>query len=236
MTGRAHPAPAEEKVADELVVRLAALDACAVSDALDRLGLPGAALGLTALAAPRRIAGRAVTVHLVDDRPGAAPGGRHLGTAAVDASGPGDVIVVAHHGRRHVAGWGGVLSAGARRNGVEGVVVHGACRDVDEARELDLPLYATTGVPVTARGRVVERAWNVPVDIADVPVYPGDLVIADASGVVFVPAAHAEEVLATAEAIVTKERAMVERVRAGHPMAEVMSADYETMLDGGARR
>lgn len=63
------------------------------------------------------------------------------------------------------------------------------------------------------------------------PVYPGDLVIADASGVVFVPAAHAEQVLATAEAIAAKERAMVERVRAGHAMADVMSADYETMLD-----
>lgn len=218
--------------ADETVSRLARLDACAVSDALDAMGLPGAALGLTALAAPRRIAGRAVTVDLVDDAPGAAVSGRHLGTAAVDASGPGDVIVVAHRGRTHVAGWGGVLSAGAKRNGVEGVVVHGACRDVDEACELDLPLYAATGVPVTARGRVVERAWNVPVDIADVPVYPGDLVIADASGVVFVPAAHAEQVLVIAEAIVARERAMVERVRSGHPMAEVMAADYEKMLDG----
>jgi 4-hydroxy-4-methyl-2-oxoglutarate aldolase len=230
MTGHADPDLVREKD-DQAVARLARLDACAVSDALDRLGLPGAALGLTALAAPRRIAGRAVTVDLVDDRPGAVTRGRHLGTAAVDASGPGDVIVVAHWGRTYVAGWGGVLSAGAKRNGVEGVVVDGACRDVDEARALDLPLYATTGVPVTARGRVVERAWNVPVDIAGVPVYPGDLVIADASGVVFVPSAHAEEVLTTAEAIAAKERAMVERVRAGHAMADVMSADYESMLD-----
>ncbi|MFJ9562826.1 RraA family protein [Streptomyces fuscichromogenes] len=221
----------EKREKDEAVARLARLDACAVSDALDSLGLPGAALGLTALSAPRRIAGRAVTVELVEPSAEAAGSGRHLGTAAVDAAGPGDVIVVAHAGRTHVAGWGGVLSSGARRNGVEGVVVHGACRDVDEARELDLPLYATTGVPVTARGRVVERAWNVPVDIAGVPVAPGDLVIADASGVVLVPAARAEEVLAKAEAITTKERAMVERVRAGHPMADVMSADYETMLD-----
>ncbi|WP_286249552.1 RraA family protein [Streptomyces graminofaciens] len=220
-----------EKGEDEAVVRLARLDTCAVSDALDKLGLPGAALGLTALAAPRRITGRAVTVDLVEQRSEVAGSGRHLGTAAVDASGPGDVIVVAHQGRTHAAGWGGVLSTGARCNGVEGVVVDGACRDVDEACELDLPLYATTGVPITARGRVVERAWNVPVDIVGVPVAPGDLVIADASGVVFVPSAHAERVLATAEAIAATERAMVERVRAGHAMADVMSADYETMLD-----
>ncbi|MER5509256.1 RraA family protein [Streptomyces sp. NPDC002766] len=221
----------ERRERDEAVARLARLDACAVSDALDSLGLAGAVLGLTALAAPRRIAGRAVTVELAEPSAEVAGSGRHLGTAAVDAAGPGDVIVVAHGGRTHAAGWGGVLSTGARRNGVEGVVVHGACRDVDEARELGLPLYATTGVPVTARGRVVERAWNVPVHIASVPVAPGDLVIADASGVVFVPDTRAEEVLATAEAIAAKERAMVERIRAGHAMADVMSTDYETMLD-----
>ncbi|MFG2024855.1 MULTISPECIES: RraA family protein [Streptomyces] len=234
MTSHAH---ATEETAvktigpDKALARLARLDACAVSDALDKLGLPGAALGLAALAAPRRITGRAVTIDLVEAGPGVVASGRHLGTAAVDASGPGDVIVVAHYGRTHAAGWGGVLSAGAKRNAVAGVVVHGACRDVDEARELDLPVYATAGVPVTARGRVLERAWNVPVDIAGVPVAPGDLVIADASGVVFVPAAHTEQVLSTAEAIAAKERAMVERVRAGHPMADVMSADYENMLD-----
>ncbi|MPY56053.1 RraA family protein [Streptomyces spongiae] len=231
MTSQAHPAPVREESEDEALARLARLDTCAVADALDKLGLSGAVLGLTALAAPRRIAGRAVTVDLVEQSPEVAGSGRHLGTAAVDASGPGDVIVVAHGGRTHAAGWGGVLSTGARRNGVEGVVVHGACRDVDEARELDLPLYAATGVPVTARGRVIERAWNVPVDVAGVPVTPGDLVIADASGVVFVAAAHAEEVLATAEAIAAKERAMVERIGAGHAVADVMSADYETMLD-----
>ncbi|QKZ16047.1 RraA family protein [Streptomyces chartreusis] len=231
MSGHTRPTPVQEKDGDEAVGRLARLDACAVSDALDKLGLPGATLGPTALAAPRRITGRAVTVDLVEDRPGITVSGRHLGTAAVDASGPGDVIVVAHHGRTRVAGWGGVLSTGAKRNGVEGVIVHGACRDVDEARALDLPLYATTAVPITARGRVRERAWNVPVDIAGFPVSPGDLVIADASGVVFIPAGQADEVLATAEAIAAKERAMIERVRAGHAMADVMSADYDTMLD-----
>jgi regulator of RNase E activity RraA len=214
--------------------RLARLDTCTVSDALDALGLTGAAPGLAALAAPGRITGRAVTVDLADaGSTTAVPGrhlGRHLGTAAIDTAGPGDVIVVAHHGRTHAAGWGGVLSRGAKRNGVSGVVIDGACRDVDEARELDLPVYARTAVPVTARGRVVERAWNVTVHIAGITVEPGDLVIADGSGVVFIPAAHADEVLATAETIAAKERAMTARVDAGEPMVAVMSADYEHML------
>lgn len=209
--------------------RLAALDTCAISDALDSLGLPGAALGLHAVAGGRRVAGTALTVDLVEAGTTTAP--RHLCTAAVDASGPGTVIVVAHHGRTHVAGWGGVLSAGAVTRGAEGVIVDGAVRDLDEARDFGLTLYAATSVPVTARTRVVERDWDIPIEIAGVTVEPGDYVLADGSGVVFVPHTRIDEVLSIAESIAAKEQQMLRRVRLGEPMATVMSADYETMLD-----
>jgi 4-hydroxy-4-methyl-2-oxoglutarate aldolase len=219
-----------QPAADDRVPRLRALDTCAVSDALDALGLDGALLGLHSVTGRHRLAGRAVTIDLVEAGQVESP--RHLGTAAIDASGPGDVLVVAHHGRTNVSGWGGVLSNGARRAGLEGVVVDGAVRDVDEATDLGLPVFALTGVPVTARGRVVERAWNVDVELAGVPVSPGDYVLADGSGVVVVPAAEIEAVLAKAEAVAAKERAMVAKVREGLPMVDVMGADYENLLKG----
>jgi regulator of RNase E activity RraA len=173
---------------DPVALRLSRLDACAVSDALDALSLPGAALGLHAVSAPRLVAGPVITVDLTEagthsaDSPASPAPRRHLGTAAVDAASPGDVIVVAHHGRADVAGWGGVLSAGASRKGVAGVIADGAVRDVDQAARYGLPVYATAAVPRTARGRVTERAWNVPVTTADVVVRSGDYVIADGSG------------------------------------------------------
>lgn len=207
---------------------LAALDSCAVSDALDSLGVPGAALGIHAVANGRRIAGTAITVDLVEAGTTTAP--RHLCTAAVDASGPGTVIVVAHHGRTRVAGWGGVLSAGAVANHVEGVVVDGAVRDLDEATQFGLTLYASTSVPVTARTRVVERDWNVPVQISGITCCPGDYILADGSGVVVVSQDDIDQVLVAAERIVAKEAEMLRRVRQGDPLASVMSADYETML------
>jgi 4-hydroxy-4-methyl-2-oxoglutarate aldolase len=221
------------KHSDEVrLERLRALDTCAVSDALDSLEHPGAVVGITSLSVPRRVAGRAVTVSLIEADGSSAP--RHLGTAAVDASGPGSVIVVAHAGRLHVAGWGGVLSAGAVAAGVEAVVVDGAVRDLDEAVELALPLYAAASVPITARGRIIEREWGVPINFAGVEVAPGDYVIADRSGVVFVPHGIVDEVLVRAEKIVARERAMVQAARGGAPMIEVMTADYETMLTKGA--
>lgn len=215
---------------DRMLKRLAELDTCCVSDALDSLGLPGAALELGAVSAPKRIVGHAVTVDLAPASEGVSSP-RHLCTAAVDAAGPGEVIVIAHHGRIDCAGWGGILSGGASRNGVEGVVIDGACRDVDESAALGLTVFARAGVPTTARRRVVERDWNVPVEIAGVPVSPGDLVIADGSGVVFIPQEHADEVLAVAERLSRREALMLEKVRQGLPMEEIMGASYEAALE-----
>lgn len=214
----------------DLIARLAKLDTCALSDALDSLGIVGVALELAALSSSRRIAGRAVTVTLGPTDGRTAP--RHLGTAAVEAGGPGSIIVVQHNGRTDVAGWGGVLSLGAKIKGVEGVIIDGACRDVDEAREMDFPVYARVSVPRTARGRVIEYAWNEPVTVCDVNVAPSDYVLADGSGVVFVPAAAAGHAVALAEKIVRKERLMAKAVRQGAPISQVMGANYEEMLKG----
>jgi 4-hydroxy-4-methyl-2-oxoglutarate aldolase len=213
---------------DNLVRRLSNLDTCAVSDALDRLQLTGVVLGLRPLTVLRRVAGRVLTTELgpADGRKSI----RHLGTAAVDAARPGDVIVMAHKGRLDAAGWGGLLSLGAVKKGVAGVIVDGAARDIDESRELDLPVFARAAVPLTARGRVLEYNWNQKVQVGNVEVSPGDLVLADGSGVVFVAADQAERVLAAAEEIAARERAMAEGVRAGKPMADVMGANYENLL------
>jgi 4-hydroxy-4-methyl-2-oxoglutarate aldolase len=221
-------------VQESLIERFKKLDTGAVSDALDRLELRGAVASLRALSEPKRIAGIAITVQL--DRDNGTAARRHLCTAAVDASGPGNVIVIAHNGRTDVAGWGGILSLGAVERKVEGVVIDGACRDLDESRDLKLPLYGRAAVPVTARGRIVETAWNEPVMIDGCKVSPGDLVIADASGVVFVPRESAAEVIEIAEQVMMRERAMSDAVRAGKPMVEVMGAKYETMLQKKADR
>lgn len=204
-----------------IATRLPGVDTCAVSDALDRLGLPGVVLGLSPLGAPgRRIAGRVVTVAVGprrDDTPRP-----HLGAQAIAAAAPGEVIVVDHRGRLDVSAWGGILSLAASMRGVAGVVVDGACRDLDDARELGFPVFARAGVPVTARGRIIEESWNEPVTIGGIPVAPGDYVVADASGVAFLPRERAEEVLSLAEAIVARESAMAAAVRAGASIVEVM--------------
>jgi 4-hydroxy-4-methyl-2-oxoglutarate aldolase len=216
-------------MSDTLATRLARLDTCGVSDALDRLGLQGAVLGLKPMWPCPRIAGQVITVRLRKAEPGEhAP--RHLGTAAIEAGGPGSVIVIEHHSRDDAAGWGGILSLAARLKGVEGVIVDGTCRDVDDSRDAEFPVYARAATPMTARGRILEDSMGEPIRVGGLTVNPGDYVIADWSGAVFISAARAEEVIATAESLAEREAQMAAAVRAGRSVVEVMGANYESML------
>jgi 4-hydroxy-4-methyl-2-oxoglutarate aldolase len=214
---------------DDVVSLLNAVDTCAVSDALDKLGLTGAVSGLQRLTTDRRIAGRVVTVKLERDDGGPRPA-RHLGTAAVEAAQPGDVIVVEQRTGIDAAGWGGNLALGAKLRGVAGVVVEGPARDVDECRAHDLALFARTATARTARGRIVEAGTNVPITVGDVAVSPGDYVIADGSAVVFVASAELDRVLAAARDIAAQEQTMAEALVKGAPISQVMGTRYETML------
>lgn len=205
---------------DDLVGRLARLDTCAVSDALDHHKLAGATLGIRPLWPCGRIAGRAVTVKVGPNRGG--PPAAHLATSAIEAAAAGDVIVVDNAGRVDVSSWGDILSNACRTKGIAAVVIDGACRDIDGSRDAGFPVFGRAVVPVTARGRVVQESFNEPVDFGGVRVRPGDLVIADGSGVVFVDQGRAEEIIGTAERLAAKENAMIEAVRAGRSVVEVM--------------
>jgi 4-hydroxy-4-methyl-2-oxoglutarate aldolase len=208
--------------------RLARLDTCVLSDALDRLGLSGVVTGIHRLSTDRAIAGRILTVKL--ERPNGRVPDRHNCTAAIEAAQPGDVIVIEQRALPEGAGWGGILSFAAKLRNVAGVIVEGPCRDIDESKSVDFPVYGRSAAPLTARGRVIETGFNVPVQIGNVTVAPGDWVLADGSGIAFLAAANAERILATAEELAAKERAMIAAIRAGTPVSKVMAGNYERML------
>ena len=215
--------------ATDFVERLKQLDCCAVSDALDKLGLAGAVTGIAQLSTSRRIAGRILTVKLgVGEPPPGKP--RHVSTTAIEAAQPGDIIVVEQHSGVNAASWGGILTLGAKLRGVAGAIADGPVRDIDESRQLDFPVFGTSVTTFTARGRIVELATGEPITIRGIRVKPGDYVIADGSGVVFIAAENIERVLDTAEEIFAREAAMAQALREGKPITEVMGANYENML------
>jgi 4-hydroxy-4-methyl-2-oxoglutarate aldolase len=227
--------PSDARETAEQVRRLSRLDCCAVSDALDKLGLRDRVVsGLEQRSTQQRIVGRVVTCRLLEHAhappvaPGASP--RHLGTTAIEVAQPGDVIVVEQTTGIDAGSWGGILTLGAKLRGIAGVIADGPVRDIDEARSYEFPVYCRSLTARTARGRVAEVATNSRVTIGAVTVDPGDLVIADASGVAFIPAAEATRVLEAAESIAEREAWMAKALLDGKPIGEVMGASYEHML------
>jgi regulator of RNase E activity RraA len=206
---------------DPVLERLRRLDACAISDALDTLGLPGATVGVRPLwDVPGVIAGRARTVTAgprVADQPA-----DHIAAAAIEAASDEDVLVIANSGRVDVSCFGGILTLAAKRRGVTGVVIDGACRDIAESEQHEFPVFGRAVVPVSARGRIVQLAMDEPVEFAGVTVDAGDYVLADRNGVVFVGAADAVAVIALAERIIDRENRIAAAVNGGQPVTEVM--------------
>jgi 4-hydroxy-4-methyl-2-oxoglutarate aldolase len=200
-----------------------------VSDAMDKVGVRGAVIGIRPMYDCPKIVGRAVTIKVA--AAGTVKPKSHMGVNAIDAAGAGDIIIIDNRGDLFNNCWGEILSMGAKMKGVSGVVVDGAARDIDACKEFEFPVYARGTVPITARGRIMEESVNTMVRIGDVQVNPGDIVLADINGVVIVPVEKLDEVLGAAEDILTKEEAMIADLRKGISMVEVdRSSAYETML------
>lgn len=218
---------------NDLSNTLKKFDSGLVSDALDKLGMKGAVAGLSQLTVCRPIAGRVITVKLRPPKPNEAPT-RHLGAGAIVAASAGDIIVVEHDGRMDCAGWGGLLARGAAHKNIGGIIVDGAVRDVDECATFDMPVFARGATPMTARGRAIEHSFNEPICIAGITVSPGDLVLADGTGVVFLAAAEAVRILDVAEQLYNREEALGREIDSGRPIDAVMNTKYEDMLKSEA--
>ena len=188
-----------------LVAEFAETVTAHLSDSMERLYAAGAQL--RPMHGGGVLAGPAFTVKT-------APGDNLLVHKALDMASPGDVIVVDAGGFADCAIVGEIMTRWAARRGIAGVVIGGAIRDSAEIRAGRFPVYACG---VTHRGPYKNGPGeiNVPVVIAGMPVNPGDIIVGDADGVVAVPLAIAERVLASAKAVREKETVVMQHIEAG---------------------
>jgi regulator of RNase E activity RraA len=198
-----------------LLQGFAALPSSTISDALDRLGLPGSVDGLKPMSAGMRIAGQAVTLAYLPVGPAGGTVGDFLHLAEA-----GDVIVIDNRGRLDCTVWGNILTEAAKAKGIAATVIEGVNRDVGESREIGYPIWSRAAHMRTGKDRVALAATNVPVVLGHVRVDPGDLVCADDNGVVVVPQTVAARILEVARSIEVKEDAILLDLRAGVDLAE----------------
>jgi regulator of RNase E activity RraA len=129
---------------------------------------------------------------------------------------PGDVVVI--DGVAGVSNMGGISSQTGKRSGEEGAIVWGGVRDVAHSRSVGYPMWSTEVTPVTGKWRIQTVEINGDIEIGDVRVSPGDLVLADDTGVCFVPASRAVEVLEMARVKSAAEEAKCAAIDAGVPV------------------
>ena len=205
---------------DATLTALASLDTNTVSDALDFMGLPGATYGLRPLWNCPKIVGRASTIQL-GPKTGTAPT-VHLISPVIASITTYDRILVITGGTEGISCWGDILANAAKMKGIRGSVIDGMSRDIEGSESIDYPVYGRGLTMISARNRLVQIASGTPIIVAGVTVHEDDYVIADRCGTVFVPAAKINEVLALAQRIASRQDGMVQAVRAGQSVEDVM--------------
>ncbi len=203
-------------IRDELVEAFKALDTASVSDAMDKIGIPAGCHGIKPVVTGVKFAGRAYTVKY------RACGVVERGTVGdfLDDVPAGDVIVIDNGGRTDCTIWGDIMTTLAHHKGVAGTVIDGVCRDVPKIRELGYPIFTRDYYMMTGKDRIEIEAVNVPVTVSQRQVRPGDIVVADDSGVVIVPASKAEDVLKIALEIEHAEQEILKRIAQGRTLRE----------------
>ncbi|WP_119392546.1 RraA family protein [Taklimakanibacter lacteus] len=200
-----------------------------VSDILDSLGLRAAVAGsfMKPLQSGKTMVGTAVTVRSIPERKTPTQGYADKDFIKMSTresyylGEPGDVLICDFGGNLDVSNMGGQSCTVAKSMGFVGAVVNGAVRDVSTIRSLEYPVWSSGVTPITGKFRMEAVELNGPVTVHDVAVYPGDLVVADDSGVCFIPLEHVETVLAKVKSVEAEEATMRDLINSRRPLDEL---------------
>ncbi|EEG09638.1 RraA family protein [Pseudogulbenkiania ferrooxidans] len=210
----------------ELVALFQGLDTPGVSDAMDKLGLPGQCLGVMPLDNYKQVVvGPAFTVKYVSASTPAGTVGDFIDDVAA-----GDVVVIDNDGRTDCTVWGDIMTQYAGSRKIAATVIDGVCRDVSKALGDGYPLFTMGRFMRTGKDRVQVEAVNGTVSIGTARVSARDIVVADANGVVVVPRDRAREVAELARKIETVEAEIRNQIAQGKTLSEAREAlGYHTL-------
>lgn len=171
-----------------------------------------------------RICGQAVTSFNY-------PGDNLMLHVAANLAEAGDVVVATNGGSAQGALWGDVITHYAQTKGLAGAVIDGAARDSDRLREMGFPVFSTA-VSVSHPEKRGPGSVNVPMVVAGVTVYPGDLIVADGDGVLAVSPKDLGAALDNAEARLAKEQEFRTELEAGNSMYNILGLEAELIKAG----
>jgi len=202
------------------------------ADAMDELGIAPGAIGASMLKPTipgSTMVGPALTVRNVlqraDPLAGARAGVNRMGEfEAHNLASPGDVLVI--QGVANISNMGGISALTGKRQGEAGAVVMGGIRDIAHSRMVGFPLWSSEVSPVTGKWRIETVEINGSVQIGEMRVEPGDLVVADDSGVCFIPRDYILEVLELVEKKAKAEDIRCKAIVGGVAVPEISRSTY----------
>ena len=207
------------------VERFLALGECTslISDVMDELGIPSGTIGASILKPTlpgKLVVGPALTVRNIRQRSDPLRAGTHVNRMAEfeahNLAEDGDVLVIS--GVSGMSNMGGISSYTGQRQGERGAIVMGGVRDVRHSRSIGYPVWASEITPVTGKWRLETVEINGEIQMADVRVNPGDLVVADDTGVCFIPRVDIMRVLELCEKKKNAENKRIEAITQGVPV------------------
>jgi len=133
---------------------------------------------------------------------------------AIEAAGPGDVLVVDHEASMTDGPFGDIMAEACRAKGIAGLVIDGCVRDAATLRAMGFPVFAR-GLCIRGTDKSRETSLDKPITIDDVTVATGDIVVGDEDGVVIVPRAMVEKAITAATRREGKEEDMRKALREG---------------------
>jgi regulator of RNase E activity RraA len=207
---------------NDVLAAFATLATPTIANALDDVGFAGVMEGLAQIVPGTRCVGYAVTVREVTGQRGDFTSADFKVGQIIDAAGPASVIVV-DNGGHCVSTWGGLATLAAKLKGIAGLVVDGGVRDREEMLEHAFPVFARHMTPLTGRSRLSITAIDETVSCGGVRVRPGDVIVADGSGVVCIPAERAAEVASLAARYAKDDEAAAAELRKGLTFSQAMA-------------
>jgi len=203
-----------------------------ISDAMDELGIPPGVIGASILrpTMPGTIAvGPALTVRNILQRVNPLDGAKtHANKMAEfeahNLATPGDVLVI--QGVANISNMGGISAQTGKRQGEVGAVVMGGVRDVAHSRAVGYPIWSSDITPATGKWRIETVEINGDVQLGEVRVSPGDLVVADDTGVCIIPRDYILEVLEAAEKKSQAEELRCKAIDRGTPVPDIARASF----------
>jgi 5-oxopent-3-ene-1,2,5-tricarboxylate decarboxylase/2-hydroxyhepta-2,4-diene-1,7-dioate isomerase len=235
-------APKQSALTPELKRKLETVATATLSSQLRKRGLNNVSIdGLTSTRPDRRIVGLARTLRYVPNREDLFKqygGGYNAQKRAIDSVNEGEILVMEARGEKGTGTIGDILALRAQVRGAAAIITDGGVRDFSTVAAMDIPTYYANPHPAVLGRRHIPWDTDITIACGGTTVQPGDIIVADADGILVIPPALAAELVEDSIAQEREEEFIAEMVRQGHgvdglyPMNAAWRARYEAQDNG----